>query len=108
MEIIPAVDIRAGKCVRLYQGDYEKETVYSDKPVEIAMEWQSMGATRLHIVDLNGANVGKPCNMDIITRINDAIWIPLQVGGGIRTMETIEKLLKIGKKTAVKVYGKIP
>ncbi len=96
MEIIPAVDIRDGKCVRLYQGDYGKETVYSDDPVGMAMEWQSLGATRLHIVDLDGADVGKPCNLNIVTRINDAVWIPLQVGGGIRKMETIEKLLKVG------------
>jgi phosphoribosylformimino-5-aminoimidazole carboxamide ribotide isomerase len=96
MEIIPAVDIKGGKCVRLYQGDYGRETVYSDDPVGIAMEWQSLGATRLHIVDLDGADAGKPCNLDIINRINDAVWIPLQVGGGIRSMETMEKLLKIG------------
>ncbi len=96
MEIIPAVDIKSGKCVRLYQGDYGMETVYSDNPVEMAMEWQSLGATRLHIIDLDGADTGKPCNLNIITYINDAVWIPLQVGGGIRNMETIEKLLKIG------------
>jgi phosphoribosylformimino-5-aminoimidazole carboxamide ribotide isomerase len=96
MEIIPAVDIRGGKCVRLYQGDYGKETVYSDNPVETAMEWQSLGATRLHIVDLDGADAGEPGNQNIITRINNAVWIPLQVGGGVRNMETIEKLLKIG------------
>lgn len=96
MDIIPAVDIRDGKCVRLYQGDYGMETVFSDDPVAMAMEWQSMGATRLHIVDLDGAATGKPCNLNIITRINDAVWIPLQVGGGIRQLETIEKLLKVG------------
>ena len=96
MEIIPAVDIKDGKCVRLYQGDYSMETVFSDDPVGMAMEWQSLGATRLHIVDLDGANTGEPCNLNIITRINDAVWIPLQVGGGIRKMETIEKLLKVG------------
>ena len=96
MEIIPAVDIKDGKCVRLYQGDYSMETVFSDDPVGMAMEWQSMGATRLHIVDLDGADAGEPCNLNIITRINDVVWIPLQVGGGIRNMETIGKLLKVG------------
>lgn len=96
MDIIPAVDIRDGRCVRLYQGDYGMETVFSDDPVAMAMEWQSLGATRLHIVDLDGAATGKPCNLNIITRINDAVWIPLQVGGGIRQLETIEKLLKVG------------
>jgi phosphoribosylformimino-5-aminoimidazole carboxamide ribotide isomerase len=96
MEIIPAVDIKDGKCVRLYQGDYSMETVYSDDPVGMTMEWQSLGATRLHIIDLDGADAGEPCNLNIINRINDVVWIPLQVGGGIRNMETIEKLLKVG------------
>jgi phosphoribosylformimino-5-aminoimidazole carboxamide ribotide isomerase len=96
MDIIPAVDIRDGRCVRLYQGDYGMETVFSDDPVGMAMEWQSLGATRLHIVDLDGAATGKLENLNIITGINNALWIPVQVGGGIRQLETIEKLLKIG------------
>ena len=96
MEVIPAIDIKNGKCVRLYQGDYTMETVYSDNPVEVAVRWQSLGATRLHIIDLDGADLGVPRNLQAITRINDAIWVPLQVGGGIRRMETIEKLLKMG------------
>jgi len=91
-----AIDIKGGKCVRLYQGDYSMETVYSDNPVEMAMKWQSLGATRLHIVDLDGADIGVPRNLETITRINDAVWIPLQVGGGIRSMKTMEKLLKMG------------
>ena len=96
MEIIPAIDIKDGRCVRLYQGDYSMETVYSDDPVEMALRWQSLGATRLHIVDLDGADSGEPRNLNIINRINDTVWIPLQVGGGIRRMGTIEKLLKVG------------
>jgi phosphoribosylformimino-5-aminoimidazole carboxamide ribotide isomerase len=96
MEVIPAVDIKNGKCVRLYQGDYTQETVYSDNPLEMAIKWQSLGATRLHIVDLDGADLGALCNLKTITSINDAVWIPLQVGGGIRRMETIETLLKMG------------
>jgi len=96
MEVIPAIDIKGGKCVRLYQGDYSMETVYSNNPVEMAMKWQSLGATRLHIVDLDGADLGVPRNLETITRINDAVWIPLQVGGGIRSMKTMEKLLKMG------------
>lgn len=96
MEVIPAVDIKNGKCVRLYQGDYTQETVYSDNPLEMAIKWQSLGATRLHIVDLDGADLGVLCNLKTITSINDAVWIPLQVGGGIRCMETIETLLKMG------------
>ena len=96
MEIIPAVDIKDGKCVRLYQGDYSMETVFSDDPVGMAMEWQSLGATRLHIVDLDGAATGKLENLNIVTGIANALWIPVQVGGGIRQLETIEKLLKVG------------
>ncbi|UCE97377.1 MAG: 1-(5-phosphoribosyl)-5-[(5-phosphoribosylamino)methylideneamino]imidazole-4-carboxamide isomerase [Dehalococcoidia bacterium] len=96
MEIIPAIDIKDGRCVRLYQGDYTLETVYSNNPVEMAIRWQSLGATRLHIIDLDGADLGVSRNLRTITQINDAVWIPLQVGGGIRTMEAIGKLLKMG------------
>ena len=96
MEIIPAVDIRNGNCVRLYQGDYEQETIFSDDPVETAMQWQSLGALRLHIVDLDGAASGEPRNLELITEIANALLIPVQVGGGIRRMETIEKLLGDG------------
>ena len=96
MEVIPAIDIRDGRCVRLYQGDYTMETVYSNNPVEIAIKWQSLGATRLHIIDLDGADLGVSRNLKTITQINNAVWIPLQVGGGIRTMEAISKMLKMG------------
>jgi len=96
MEIIPAIDLRDGKCVRLYQGDYDEETVFSDDPVEVALEWQSLGAPRLHIVDLDGAAKGEPFNLDIIKEIASAVLIPTQLGGGIRRLETIEQLLKAG------------
>lgn len=96
MEIIPAIDLRNGKCVRLYQGDYRKETIFSSKPVEVALRWQSEGARRLHIVDLDGAAKGVPSNLGAIELIMAAIDIPVQVGGGIRSIETIEQLLKIG------------
>lgn len=96
MDIIPAVDIRDGKCVRLYQGDYGMETVFSDDPVATAMKWQSLGATRLHIVDLDGAAAGKPGNLKAITGIANTLVVPIQVGGGIRRLETIEELLKLG------------
>jgi phosphoribosylformimino-5-aminoimidazole carboxamide ribotide isomerase len=92
MDIIPAIDLRNGKCVRLYQGDYGKETVFSDDPVAVALRWQSEGARRLHIVDLDGAARGEPGNMDTIEDILAVIDIPIQVGGGIRTMETVEQL----------------
>ncbi len=96
MEIIPAIDIRNGNCVRLYQGDYDIETVFSDDPVEMAMKWQSLGAMRLHIVDLDGAASGELCNLELITEIANAVLIPVQVGGGIRQMGAIEELLKVG------------
>jgi phosphoribosylformimino-5-aminoimidazole carboxamide ribotide isomerase len=96
MEIIPAIDIRNGNCVRLYQGDYGIETIFSDDPVEMAMKWQSLGALRLHIIDLDGAASGGLCNLQLITEITNAVLIPVQVGGGIRQMRTIEELLKVG------------
>jgi len=95
-EIIPAIDIRDGKCVRLYQGDYEQETVFSDDPVEVALQWQSLGAPRLHIVDLDGAVRGEVYNLDIITEIARAVLVPTQLGGGIRKLEIIEQMLKVG------------
>ncbi|MBI2851637.1 MAG: 1-(5-phosphoribosyl)-5-[(5-phosphoribosylamino)methylideneamino]imidazole-4-carboxamide isomerase [Chloroflexi bacterium] len=96
MEIIPAIDLKGGKCVRLYQGDYDRETVFSDDPVEVALRWQAMGAPRVHIVDLDGAASGEPGNLDIIRQIAMALQIHTQVGGGIRKMETVKELLKMG------------
>ncbi|MEE8373172.1 MAG: 1-(5-phosphoribosyl)-5-[(5-phosphoribosylamino)methylideneamino]imidazole-4-carboxamide isomerase [Dehalococcoidia bacterium] len=96
MEVIPAIDLRNGKCVRLYQGDYDKETVFSDDPVSTALRWQSEGAVRLHIVDLDGAAEGQPGNLDAIGRILEAVELPVQVGGGIRDLKTMEQLLALG------------
>ena len=96
MEIIPSIDIRGGKCVRLYKGDYHRETVFSDDPLEVALKWQAMGAPRLHIVDLDGAASGEIANLEIISNITHAMLIPVQLGGGIRHIETIEGLLKAG------------
>jgi len=90
------VDIRGGRCVRLYQGNYERETVFSDDPLEVALGWQARGAPRLHIVDLDGAAEGEPRNQEIIREIARAMLVPVQLGGGIRRLETIEKLLKEG------------
>jgi phosphoribosylformimino-5-aminoimidazole carboxamide ribotide isomerase len=101
MEIIPAIDLRNGKCVRLYQGDYEKETVFSDDPASVALRWQSEGAKRLHLVDLDGAAKGELCNLDAIEKIAAAVEIPVQVGGGVRSLETIEQLLKLGVGRAI-------
>jgi phosphoribosylformimino-5-aminoimidazole carboxamide ribotide isomerase len=94
--VIPAIDLHGGKCVRLLQGDREKETVYSTNPVEMALRWQSEGAEYLHIVDLDGAFAGRPVNSAVIEKIVAALDIPLQLGGGIRDLETIRNALALG------------
>ena len=96
MEVIPAIDLRGGKCVRLYQGDYAQETVYSDDPLETALRWVDMGATRLHIVDLDGARDGKPANLKAVERIASAVDVPLHLGGGIRDMDTARAAIDAG------------
>lgn len=96
MEIIPAVDIKGGKCVRLYQGDYHRETVFSEEPLAVALEWWSQGARRLHIVDLDGAASGEPRNMALVEAIVKKIGIPVQLGGGVRDEATVANLLAIG------------
>ena len=101
MEIIPAIDLKGGKCVRLYQGDYSQETVFSDEPLQIALHWQSLGARRLHIVDLDGAARGEICHASLIRDIAQAIHIPLQLGGGIRRIESIAQALEIGAARAI-------
>lgn len=100
-EIIPAIDIRGGKCVRLFQGDYDRETVYGEDPVAMARRWQEEGATRLHVVDLDGARDGVPVNLDLISRLTAAIAIPVQVGGGIRMRETLVRLLDAGVQRGI-------
>ena len=96
MLVIPAIDIKGGKCVRLVQGKMDQETVYSTNPVEVAKKWQSMGAEFLHLVDLDGAFAGEPKNSVAIEAIADAITIPFQVGGGIRDIEAINLYLAMG------------
>ena len=96
MEVIPAIDLRAGRCVRLYQGDYRRETVYSDDPISVALGWQEQGASRLHLVDLDGAAQGRPGNQNIIDDIIRRTSIPVQVGGGIRDIETAAALVEGG------------
>lgn len=96
MEIIPAIDLKGGRCVRLYQGDFARETVFSDDPAEVALRWQSQGAQRLHVVDLDGARLGQPQNRQAIEAILRAVNIPLQLGGGIRRPETVEDMLGLG------------
>ena len=96
MEIIPAVDIRGGKCVRLYQGDYNKETVFDDDPMTAALTWYSQGAKWLHIVDLDGAVAGEPQNMGVVEEITKESGLLIELGGGIRQEKVAEKLLKQG------------
>ena len=97
MLIIPAIDIKDGRCVRLEQGDMKRATVFSDKPGETAQRWKELGATRLHVVDLNGAFAGKPKNEAAIKEIISAMGdVPVQLGGGIRDLATIERYLDDG------------
>ncbi|MFW6105373.1 MAG: 1-(5-phosphoribosyl)-5-[(5-phosphoribosylamino)methylideneamino]imidazole-4-carboxamide isomerase [Chloroflexota bacterium] len=96
MEIIPAVDIRGGKCVRLYQGDYNQETVFDEDPVTAALTWYAQGARWLHIVDLDGAVAGEPQNMEVIEEIIRQSGMLIELGGGIRQEEVAEKLLRQG------------
>ncbi|MEJ2362529.1 MAG: 1-(5-phosphoribosyl)-5-[(5-phosphoribosylamino)methylideneamino]imidazole-4-carboxamide isomerase [Gammaproteobacteria bacterium] len=97
MLIIPAIDIKDGKCVRLRQGDMDQETVFSDDPVAMAARWVEAGARRLHLVDLNGAFAGKPVNASVVEAIASAFpELPIQVGGGIRDAETVQTYLDAG------------
>ena len=96
MEVIPAIDLIDGRCVRLYQGDYSQETVYSDDPVEVALRWERLGAGRIHVIDLDGARAGSPQNLDVIRRIADAVSLPVQMGGGVRTIESVREVLDSG------------
>lgn len=101
MIIIPAVDIKDGKCVRLLQGNMNDETVFYDSPVTAARKWEEMGAQLLHIVDINGAITGSLQNVKFIEEIISAINIPIQVGGGIRTIEAVESYLTLGVKRVI-------
>ena len=94
MQILPAIDIRGGRCVRLRQGDYNRETVFGDDPVSMATRWADEGATRLHIVDLDGAKAGEPVNHELVSRIVNTVGIPCQLGGGIRDDAALVRLLE--------------
>jgi phosphoribosylformimino-5-aminoimidazole carboxamide ribotide isomerase len=101
LNIIPAIDIKDGKCVRLYQGDYDKETVFSTDPVSVAMRWQEIGAKRIHVVDLDGASSGNQLNFQIIHRMVSSLTIPVQIGGGLRTESTVATVMNIGADRVV-------
>jgi phosphoribosylformimino-5-aminoimidazole carboxamide ribotide isomerase len=95
-EVIPAIDLRGGHCVRLYQGDYARETVYDADPEAVALRWQSLGAKRLHVVDLDGARSGEQVNAEAVRRIIEAVSIPVELGGGVRDIETIARWVEAG------------
>jgi phosphoribosylformimino-5-aminoimidazole carboxamide ribotide isomerase len=96
MELWPAIDLRGGKCVRLLQGDYDRETVFGDDPVAMAGQFVAAGAKRLHIVDLDGAKAGEPSQADLVARMVAAAGVPCQLGGGVRTLETARAYLDAG------------
>jgi len=96
MELWPAIDLRAGKCVRLLQGDYGRETIFGDDPLAMARSFVSAGARRLHIVDLDGARDGRPTQADLVARMVQAAGVPCQLGGGVRTLEAARAYLAAG------------
>ena len=97
MKIIPAIDIQDGNCVRLKQGDFSQETIFNHSPLEIAEKWVKDGAQRLHIVDLDGARLGSPINIELISKICKTFPnVPIQIGGGIRNLETARKYINAG------------
>lgn len=100
-EIIPAIDIRGGRCVRLLQGDYDRETVFGDDPVEMARRWEAAGAARLHVVDLDAARSGEPINLEVVRRIAAALSIPVQMGGGVRDRDAVLRTLDAGVQRAI-------
>jgi phosphoribosylformimino-5-aminoimidazole carboxamide ribotide isomerase len=99
--VIPAVDLKEGRCVRLSQGRMDQESIYSENPVQMARHWESKGAERLHVVDLNGAVTGRPFHRFLIEEITRTIRIPVEVGGGIRDIETIEDYLSSGVRWVI-------
>jgi len=101
MQVIPAIDLRGGRCVRLRQGDYDQETIFGDDPAAMAAHWEAEGATRLHLVDLDGAKAGKPVNVDSVRGILDRVSIPCQLGGGVRDEATIAAWLDAGLERVI-------
>ncbi len=100
MRIYPAIDIRGGKAVRLYKGDFAQETVFGE-PAEMAKKWEAAGGEFLHLVDLDGARAGKSMNLDVVKEIIAAVNIPVELGGGIRTMENIDEVLEAGVQRVI-------
>jgi len=101
MLVIPAIDLKGGRCVRLLQGDFNRETVYADHPVAVAKLWKQQGAERLHVVDLDGSLAGVPRHEMAIREMVAETGLPIQVGGGIRTMKTVESYLRTGVRWVI-------
>ncbi len=101
MDVIPAIDLLGGRCVRLFQGDYEQSQVFDDDPVAVARRWAEQGAARIHLVDLDGAKAGKPENWQAIGEIVKAIDVPVQVGGGLRDRNRVAALFELGVQHAI-------
>ena len=101
MQVIPAIDLRGGCCVRLRQGDYDQETVFGADPAAMAARWELEGATRIHLVDLDGAKAGRPVNVAAVRAILDRVHVPCQLGGGVRDEETIAAWLDAGLERVI-------
>jgi len=101
MRLIPAIDLRDGRCVRLYKGDFERETRYPVEPVALAMHYRELGAEWLHIVDLDGAQLGSPVNLPLIERMREAASLDAQYGGGIRTSASLEQALRVVTRAVI-------
>lgn len=101
MIIFPAIDIKDGRCVRLTQGRFDQVSIYNDNPAEVARLWESMGAQYIHLVDLDGAKDGSPASRDMVKSVIDAVDIPVQVGGGIRSLERADQLIALGARRII-------
>lgn len=101
IQIIPAIDIIEGRCVRLVQGRFDNKTVFSDEPAETAKRWENEGAPRIHVVDLDGARTGRPQNLEVVSKIVQSVNVPVQLGGGIRNIETAKTVLNTGVERVI-------
>src|SRR4028118_226045 len=101
MDVIPAIDLLEGQCVRLYQGDYARSQVFNDNPADVAKQWVDQGASLLHVVDLDGAKIGQPANLKAIAAIVASVSVPVQVGGGLRDRTSVTQLLGIGVQRVI-------
>jgi phosphoribosylformimino-5-aminoimidazole carboxamide ribotide isomerase len=101
MDVIPAIDLLKGSCVRLYQGDYDRSQVFSENPADVAKQWVDQGATRLHIVDLDGAKAGKVVNLGAIEAIAHAVSVPIEIGGGLRDRTSVQQIFNLGIQWAI-------